>query len=1025
MQLSGKSAEEIAVGDTNASNDTLVKIEDDHGSSNTPPETEAPPDAPAKLEEDTTVKTPEDVSMEGRKLHYTDIPNYTPYVVTKLESDTNKALLASVENTDDISDTDKALIASVENTDDISNTDKALIASISGTAAKIASKTDNMNKDEEVTTLTNIVNVMRITVNAQSKNQALLQEAFDEERIMNRKFRDSFKEKIDDAIANLMHVVERHIEEQLEQHLNFINKESAITNAFLGNQAREIREFQAHTQVQFQNIIDSLAELRSSIESCRGDTCTSEEQSYVGEDEDEESHMSFYASDDDVPICQVESCSKKAFLDKTGYSPACSRYCYRLLTGNSPINRSDPQKRSLGVDSKSRHSSSSRHGGLGYESRYANPRQRKHTKTSPHHRARKFDSKGADEDRHGYQGSPPSSTYMEDDVSALDGHSLGPSLRSFSRVPSAAPRSKGVSPATVDYINKNTKLEIYKHQQMTVSVPTLSITDKQNFKFKCEINFSLRTAVGGNLEGTNFNKLVESLNRTLKLKNQGYVTEPNACARVLEVLTQCLNACISVDNDSLANDILDKINLIKKNPDTYVEIIDIGFASKLRSCSSTYDTIATMNHVDQTVAETMSSGVTKYLQSYGDRISELPPTPPDKALQFLGITCLTVQCLKVILKLIGFANKAFLAKLIVNLQNISITRSQWRSYKTLVTYYHSQLKTMILICHLFPELVATNTAMALNETFFDSLVEALKATPSANDISKLPFAHDNTTFLLRLNQFVKDNEDEPLSSIMPRFIALLEEIEIDSTAPKVDTFNTPQNNGRRTTRTPAVAGVVMEGDSHDAPPPWNQNRSKIPNRKSTKANTTTDSERKVTFCTSCGGNRNPDANKTCVKNITGDVHCPFKDEYFDMLNSAGGIHPTSGDALKALKGYVCHLCGCGGHGSKFCPYTSRVQKDGRQAQAKIVDAVRLSLQSTHKKSSSMGARVPLTKPAWADLDCEEDIDNDDDDIDDDDIDGLTDTNGKLKPNDGENYMLAVSGKKNANGTFKMHWKRSA
>ena len=36
-----------------------------------------------------------------------------------------------------------------------------------------------------------------------------------------------------------------------------------------------------------------------------------------------------------------------------------------------------------------------------------------------------------------------------------------------------------------------------------------------------------------------------------------------------------------------------------------------------------------MNYVDQVVAESMSSDVTKYLPSYGDRVSELPPTPPD------------------------------------------------------------------------------------------------------------------------------------------------------------------------------------------------------------------------------------------------------------------------------------------------------------------------------------------------------------------------------------------------------------
>ena len=122
-----------------------------------------------------------------------------------------------------------------------------------------------------------------------------------------------------------------------------------------------------------------------------------------------------------------------------------------------------------------------------------------------------------------------------------------------------------------------------------------------------------------------------------------------------------------------ASKILEKINLMKENPNSYEKIIDIDFASKLRSCPITNNVIATMNYFDQTVAETMSSDVTKNLPSYGDRISELPSTPHDKALRLLGITCLTIQCFKVILKLIGFANKTVLTKLIVNLQNIAIT----------------------------------------------------------------------------------------------------------------------------------------------------------------------------------------------------------------------------------------------------------------------------------------------------------------------------------------------------------------
>ena len=108
----------------------------------------------------------------------------------------------------------------------------------------------------------------------------------------------------------------------------------------------------------------------------------------------------------------------------------------------------------------------------------------------------------------------------------------------------------------------------------------------------------------------------------------------------------------------------------------------------LRSSPVTYNVIATLNYVNQTVAASIDSDVTKNLPSYGDRISELPQTPTDdEALQRVGITCMTTRCLKVILKLIGFSDKNALAKLIPNLQNIAIARSQWKSYKALVTYY--------------------------------------------------------------------------------------------------------------------------------------------------------------------------------------------------------------------------------------------------------------------------------------------------------------------------------------------------
>ena len=148
MQLSGKPTEENASDENKNENGILVKIEDDQSSKNTPPDTEAPPDAPAKLGEDTTVKTPDDIPMDGRKLHY------SPDVLTTLESDTKKAMIASVKDTDDISDTDKAMIASLP----------------SPAAAKIASTKDNVDKDKQIAALTNLVNVMQNTVDAQSKN---------------------------------------------------------------------------------------------------------------------------------------------------------------------------------------------------------------------------------------------------------------------------------------------------------------------------------------------------------------------------------------------------------------------------------------------------------------------------------------------------------------------------------------------------------------------------------------------------------------------------------------------------------------------------------------------------------------------------------------------------------------------------------------------------------------------------------------------------------------------------------------
>ena len=67
----------------------------------------------------------------------------------------------------------------------------------------------------------------------------------------------------------------------------------------------------------------------------------------------------------------------------------------------------------------------------------------------------------------------------------------------------------------------------------------------------------------------------------------------------------------------------------------------------------------------------------------------------------------------------------------------------------------------------------------------------------------------------------------------------------------------------------------------------------------------------------------------------------------------------------------------------------------------------------------MGARVSRMKPAWAESNSDTDIDDDED------IDGIMDTDGDLKPNDGEKYSLVVTGKKKNNGTLNMRWERSA
>ena len=349
MQLSGKPAEENASDENKDKIDILVKIEDDQSSKNTPPDTEAPPDAPAKLGEDTTVKTPDDISMDGRKLHY------SPDVLKTLESDTKKAMIASVKDTDDISDLDKAMIASIP----------------SPAAAKIASTKDNVDKDKQITALMNLVNVMQNTVDAQSKNQVVLREAFEAEKISTRKFRDLSDKKLKDEMANLMHFVEEHIDRQLL----VINNELAVMNAFIGTQSLENRKFQAHTNVQIQNICDSLTHLRNSLESLRSDTYISadEDQSYVEEVEEESrTSLNDKGSDDEIdnrkrapddewipggniPKCQNAPCLKQAFHAQTGYSIACSRYCFRVLTGNPPKNHSKPQNRSPRADPGSHH----------------------------------------------------------------------------------------------------------------------------------------------------------------------------------------------------------------------------------------------------------------------------------------------------------------------------------------------------------------------------------------------------------------------------------------------------------------------------------------------------------------------------------------------------------------------------------------------------------------------------------------------------------------------------------------------
>ena len=80
--------------------------------------------------------------------------------------------------------------------------------------------------------------------------------------------------------------------------------------------------------------------------------------------------------------------------------------------------------------------------------------------------------------------------------------------------------------------------------------------------------------MGGNLDNTNFPKLIDSINIKMKLLNQTYVTEPRANERIFEVLKRFLDACIIADNNTSASMILEKINTMKEDPKPYKHTID-------------------------------------------------------------------------------------------------------------------------------------------------------------------------------------------------------------------------------------------------------------------------------------------------------------------------------------------------------------------------------------------------------------------------------------------------------------------
>ena len=67
MQISSEPAEENASDENKDETTSLVKDEDEENSKNTPSNTEAPPDAPVKLEENITVKSPDEIVKDGRK----------------------------------------------------------------------------------------------------------------------------------------------------------------------------------------------------------------------------------------------------------------------------------------------------------------------------------------------------------------------------------------------------------------------------------------------------------------------------------------------------------------------------------------------------------------------------------------------------------------------------------------------------------------------------------------------------------------------------------------------------------------------------------------------------------------------------------------------------------------------------------------------------------------------------------------------------------------------------------------------